>query len=78
MEFAKFEQSLFGVGWDGDVNVPVMRMMLRCSYWLGWGWVGWGGDVNVPVTRVIFAFVCGANWGIGKTLQNLVDLASTC
>ena len=28
------------LGWGGDVNVPVKRMMSRCSYWLGWGGVG--------------------------------------
>ena len=67
-----------GVGWCGDVNamyrqkVTISEPKELCNK------QKLTRDVNDSIRDYVFAFVCRAKWGIGKTLQNLADLASMC
>ena len=62
------------MGWGGGVHVPLTRMMLRCTYWVG---VGWGGDVNVPLTRMMLSLHVRGWGGVGMlTFQSLENFGT--
>ena len=50
-----------GVGWDANLHVQVVLMMLRWS----WGGMGWDANVHVHVTLMMLRWSWGGRGGMG-------------